>query len=356
MWAWLHPFKYADLSELKAESARGRACGARIAAVHLEIPELPSEAARNSMEAEDALIKSGDWNSALHPRAGTAPNAGWFAPTSDGISVAPPARLAQNEDRSRATDATVGPAERRVTLPPGERIDELGDFLEWLANAKPEDEQAIRAEIKRYYYDVGDTFGGDALNAALSDVLEPGISQQVRQEVLKGIAHYAVSDPAEVVQARNLAVGGILLFSGRPPAPAIVETPSEAWNLGWAARGQYFDTLLRDGSLPQGFRIIDNFTNGIAASIKSIDLNAATYQDATRMTYRLTKYIGDLVDYEGGFFSNTEVELSEIKERVLNLVIPKGSMTPTQRAAIEAVRSMATATGRYPVKIILTPL
>jgi hypothetical protein len=63
-----------------------------------------------------------------------------------------------------------------------------------------------------------------------------------------------------------------------------------------------------------------------------------------------------LVDYEGGFFSNTEVELSGIKERVLNLVIPKGSMTPTQRAAIEAARRMATATGRDPVKIILTPL
>jgi hypothetical protein len=132
---------------------------------------------------------------------------------------------------SRATDATAGPAERRAQLSPGERIDELGDFLEWLANAQPDDEKAIRAEIKRYYDDVGDTVGGNVLNAALSDVLEPGVTLKIRQEILDGIAPYANRDPAEVAQARNLAVGGILLFSGKPRIPAVIEAPSEAWKL-----------------------------------------------------------------------------------------------------------------------------
>ncbi len=254
-------------------------CLARIAAVHLQIPDLPSEAARDGLEAEDVLIKSGDWNSALHPRTGTSPNPGWFASTDGRSALTPPVRLAQNEDRSRASDFAPTAPESRAALPPGERIDELGDFLESLANATPEDEKTLRAEIKRYYYDVGDTVGGDALNAALSDVLEPGITHEARQGILNGIAPYANADPAEVAQGRNLAVGGILLFSGNPPAPAVIEAPSEAWKLGWAARGQYFDALLRDGSLPKGFWTIDNFTNGIATSIKSIDLNAATYQD-----------------------------------------------------------------------------
>jgi hypothetical protein len=35
--------------------------------VHLQILDLPSEAARDGMEAEDVLIKSGDWNPSLHP-------------------------------------------------------------------------------------------------------------------------------------------------------------------------------------------------------------------------------------------------------------------------------------------------
>jgi hypothetical protein len=60
--------------------------GARIAALHLQIPNLPSLAARDAMIAEDALIKyardgggASDWNPDLHPRTGTPPNSGWFA-------------------------------------------------------------------------------------------------------------------------------------------------------------------------------------------------------------------------------------------------------------------------------------
>src|SRR5690349_14464739 len=81
---------------------------ARIAAVHLRIPDLPDKASRNALEAEDQLIKrarirfavkSGDWNPALHPRAGTAPNPGWFAPTEGGSSEnSSRTRVAENEE------------------------------------------------------------------------------------------------------------------------------------------------------------------------------------------------------------------------------------------------------------------
>jgi len=71
-------------------------CLAHIAAVHLRIPDLPNQSARDDMEAADVLIKSGDWDPALHPRTGTPPNPGWFAPT-DGSSENPPqTRTAQN--------------------------------------------------------------------------------------------------------------------------------------------------------------------------------------------------------------------------------------------------------------------
>ncbi len=56
-------------------------CLACIAAVHLRLPDLADRTARDDMEAEDCLIKSGDWNPTLHPRTGTPPNPGWFAPT-----------------------------------------------------------------------------------------------------------------------------------------------------------------------------------------------------------------------------------------------------------------------------------
>jgi hypothetical protein len=93
----LMPGLATDASALNA-SDQGLA---RIAAVHLRIPDLPDRAARDLMEAADVLIKyardesgGSDWNPALHPRAGTPPNPGWFAPTDGGGT-----QLAGNDEK-----------------------------------------------------------------------------------------------------------------------------------------------------------------------------------------------------------------------------------------------------------------
>jgi hypothetical protein len=65
-------------------------------------------------------------------------------------------RVAENDGATRQSDASSDAVDNWVHLPAAKRIDELGDFLEWLANAKPEDEQTIRAEINRYWGSVGD--------------------------------------------------------------------------------------------------------------------------------------------------------------------------------------------------------
>ena len=315
-------------------------CLACIAAVHLRLPDLVDRTARDDMEAEDFLVKSANWNPALHPRTGTPPNPGWFAPTGGFDDKSSSIRTAQNDDPTQRSDASPSAGDDWVKLPPGQRIDELGDFLEWIANATPADEVAIRAEIKRYYYDVGDTFGGDALNRALSDVLEPGVDEEWRQQVLDSIADYANVDPAEIAQFRSALIGSILLTPGLEPAPAIVESPSEAWKLGWAARGNYFNEQL-GANLPPTFKTIDIFDNGAVTSIKSIDLNAATYQDVARLTYRLNDYINELASYEGSDLGDIEITTEDITSRSLSLAIPKGSITSVQRMAIAATRARA---------------
>jgi hypothetical protein len=77
-------------------------CLARIAAVHLRIPDLPNQTARDDMEAADILIKSGDWNPALHPRTGTPPNPGWFAPTGGSSENPSRPRTAQNAQETHS--------------------------------------------------------------------------------------------------------------------------------------------------------------------------------------------------------------------------------------------------------------
>jgi hypothetical protein len=64
-------------------------CLARIAAVHLRLPDLPNKAARDDMEAEDVLIKSADWNPVLHEIRKASPDdpkhQGWPAGTPGGL-------------------------------------------------------------------------------------------------------------------------------------------------------------------------------------------------------------------------------------------------------------------------------
>jgi len=272
-------------------------CLACIAAVHLRLPDLPDRFARSRMEAEDLLIKSvpsdgqsGNWDPALHPRTETPPNPGWFAPTEGSDDETPSIQTSANDDPTVRSDASEGADDNWVRLSAGpRRIDELADFVEWLADARPEDEQAIRAEIKRYFYDVGDQGSANALNSALSVVLRAGTTEDDRHKILDSLDVFTRADPAAYAQTRDAVILGTLLAGGIPAGVA-GDLPSAAWKLGWAARGYYFSEQL-GADLPATFRTIDSFSNGIATSIKSIDLNAATYQDAARLTYRLNAYI-----------------------------------------------------------------
>jgi hypothetical protein len=212
-------------------------CLARIAAVHLRIPDIPDRTARDAMEAADLLTKyardeDGDsnWNPALHPRTGTPPNPGWFAPTDDSGHESFSVRTAQNDDPTRRLDVSASSDDDWVKLPPGEYIDELRDFLEWLFNAKLEEEMAIRGEIKRLYYDVGDTFGGNALNAVLSDVLEYRSDKEWRQQLLESYASYAKTDPA-LMGIIHSATAGLILANPRTAAEAAEIAPASATEL-----------------------------------------------------------------------------------------------------------------------------
>ncbi len=220
-----------------------------------------------------------------------------------------------------------------VHLPPGERIDELGDFLEWLAIAKPEDKQKIREEINRYW--AGDVHALSTLNAMLSRVLEPTTTRDDRQQILDLIEHYSRYDPADTTHFYDqlfdlftlLGAGLSLEPRARPPAaekPALseaerpvegptaaVEQPlaeadAAAWKLGWAARGHYFENDFGQ-TLHVKFPVIDAIPNGIATSIKSIDLNAATYQNAVGLTDRLVKYVQQVSEFTGARFAGNVV-------------------------------------------------
>jgi len=297
------------------------------------------------------------------------PNPGWFVSTGDpqnGSSQNEAShgesrlRFAENQDDSPRTDVAP-PHDGWVTLPPGEYNDELADFIQWFANAKLEDARTIRAEIKRYYYDVGDANGGDALNAILSAVLQPGITKEERQANLNRAAHYAKYDPALAGHLRDLLSGTLLLLSpwllGRPlpKLPAVppeiefeiasIAVPAQRrlaiWKLGPFPRGKVMDRLFRSGDLHELSRTIDDIVDNIAISNKSVDLNAATYQDFQRLLNKINDDLTKLEGYSGTKWGGDVIESFAIRGKVLRLIIPEGSMTAVQREAIKAATRIA---------------
>ena len=311
---------------------------ARIAAVHLRLPDLPDHAARDAMEAIDVLIKyardesGGDaWNPALHPRAGTPPNPGWFAPTGGDGGASSSTRTAQNDDPTRRSDAGAIAGQDWVRLRPGpKRIDELADFAEWFANATPQDENAIRAEIKRYYEDVGWDAAAHDLNAKLSVLLRPGVTREMRQRILDSIDLYTRVDPAEYVGTRDLidaavlAGTGLLGAAGEASIPGAPASPSSVWKLGWGLRGQKINEAFGDPTFPSNYPVIDKIPNGVATSVKSIDLNAATYQNEASLANRLNKLIDDVREFNGVTWGGLPISDVDIKGRAVQVfeVVP----------------------------------
>jgi hypothetical protein len=375
----------------------GEMARAMVAAVQLRLPELDWNGAVRIAHAEDVLAKyssdqprdwhgrwtcegDGDGPEALIPvafipgtqarpdRPVSAPAAS-VAAAPESAASAKPANVGTGGDVSAADTQPDLSLHDWVKLPPGERIDEIGDLLEWIVNAKPEDEQALRAEIRRLYNDVGDTTGGSLLNALLSNVLRRWpLNATARRELLEAYERFTRHDPVEAgrinllfgllapVAAARLAARAALEGAEAATAAADAEvaagaSTSRIWKLGWAARGRIINRTLGAG-LGDTFATIDDFSKGIATSIKSINLNAATYQNAARLLARINTYVDQVAEYEGGELGRDVVKAEEITGRALNLAIPEGSVSAAQKAAIDAARARAKRLG---VDLIITP-
>ena len=89
-------------------------CLARIAAVHLQMPDLASAAVRDALAAEDSLIKYARDGRRRELESGAASahrhaaNPGWFATTGGASHDSPRVRVAENDDPTRQSDASSG--------------------------------------------------------------------------------------------------------------------------------------------------------------------------------------------------------------------------------------------------------
>jgi RHS repeat-associated protein len=124
----------------------------------------------------------------------------------------------------------------------------------------------------------------------------------------------------------------------RAAGQTISRLSTSLWNLAPFARGRALEQLILDATkrLHPNFPVIDSFAEGVAVSLKSLDLTAATYQSTTALVSKLGQYAAQLGAFQGARFAGQRVVANEIKERVLVVALEEGAATLEQAVALRA--------------------
>jgi len=103
-----------------------------------------------------------------------------------------------------------------------------------------------------------------------------------------------------------------------------------------SVRGLAAERLL-GGNLPVGFPTIDAYSNGIATSIKTLDLNATSYQSAGGLASKLMGYINSMSRFTQAAQSGVRIgyESTPVLARALQVVVPNAG-SASQQAVMQA--------------------
>lgn len=142
-----------------------------------------------------------------------------------------------------------------------------------------------------------------------------------------------------------VGAGGV---AGATSSSSLAEALGAAYRLNPFARGNLIESILAGvsgGALPRTFPVIDRFLNGVATSVKSLDLAAKTYQNVGNLTSRLQGFVNKLAGFQFGQVGNAVVRGRDITSRVLEIVIQQKSLTEEQAIAIRNLGGYAAQNG-----------
>jgi hypothetical protein len=121
--------------------------------------------------------------------------------------------------------------------------------------------------------------------------------------------------------------------------PRHVPKSRGVWDQPAVVRGEIVERRLGH-NVPPGFKTIDRFENGVATSIKSIDLTAESYKNTERLTSKVKGQIDDVAEFKGDKRGWLKITRQEIKGRELLVAIPPDS-PKAQRDALKALSDYA---------------
>jgi hypothetical protein len=152
---------------------------------------------------------------------------------------------------------------------------------------------------------------------------------------LAGMAQDLVTDPFSFLQRAGPGLVG--LGMSVPIVGASGAAESSVWALPPTVRGQLIGEALGH-NMPGNYPVVDRFVGGLATSIKSIDLNAASYQNTATLSGTLTRYIDQVANFSGRTWAGAEIRAADITGRALDLAVPNVGSTSQQSVLSQAVR------------------
>jgi hypothetical protein len=181
----------------------------------------------------------------------------------------------------------------------------------------------------------------------------------------RGGLRYALSQAAKVEAAGDSTFaalwkrvadylpGGGLAVEGEAAAPsASGAAGTRSWDLGPWPRGEAIEAQLGK-KLPSNHPVIDKCENGVATSVKSMDLGSRMYQDPGKFARIGRGYIDKVADFQGARWARVNIEPENMTARVLDLAVPPGA-TEAQQAALQGLIEYGAQNG-VKVRIITIP-
>ncbi len=123
---------------------------------------------------------------------------------------------------------------------------------------------------------------------------------------------------------------------------------SNVFRLNPFLRGNVIEGLLGvSDRFARGFPVIDKFnaSNGVATSIKSLDIFARSYQNLNQLSSTLTRYVNHLANFQGGTRNGIRIRPGEVTRRILQVVLPNGRLSFGQESVLLRVQQDAARRG-----------
>ena len=196
----------------------------------------------------------------------------------------------------------------------------------------------------------------ESLDQALVIYVWPGSSSAELTLASAYIGGWAFGHSALIVGAAGLTLAkGIelttWLIARYELNPAIQQATnqicdrSKIWSLKPFQRGIDIENLLgRSPEFVSNFPVIDKWNNGIATSIKSIDLTANSYQNISTLTNKVQSYVTAIANWQGVRWGGVSITSDQIISRELLLAIPP-TASQAQLAALSQIQTWAQSKG-----------